>query len=170
MAQSKRLLDSIYLEHTDAVTAFVRRRYANEDAVADIVQEAFLRLLQYPNPEAIREPKAFLFQTAANVAIDYLRRDKTRRFADYDADIDKLEIPYASPEQQCEYDERLQLFSAWLQDLPELQRHAFVLFRIEGYSHKDIAEKLGISVRCSERYVQQTLRYLVSCLDAVDTE
>ncbi|ESS72119.1 RNA polymerase, sigma-24 subunit, ECF subfamily [Methyloglobulus morosus KoM1] len=164
----RNLLNTLFEAHSKEMLAFIRGRFPNEES-ADIVQEAFLRVLQYPNPETIREPRTFLFQTAANVAVDYYRRSKTRdRFSDYDADIESLENTQVTPEQQCETAERLQLFSGWLANLPELQRHAFVLFRMEGYSHKDIAEKLGISVRCSERYVQQALRYLVSCLDEID--
>lgn len=166
----RKLLNSLFEAHSKDMLAYIRSRFPNEES-SDIVQEAFLRLLQYPNPETIREPRTFLFQTAANVAVDYYRRSKTRdRFSDYDADIEKLEDALTTPEQLCENEERLQLFSIHLKNLPELQRHAFVLYRIEGFSHKDVAEKLGISVRCSERYVQQALRYLVSCLDGPDSE
>lgn len=167
---NRSLLSDLFVKHADEMLAYVRGRFPNEES-ADIVQEAFLRLLQYPNPETIREPRSFLFQTASNVAVDYYRRAKTRdRFADYDADIEVIEGIQAIPQQECETEERLRLFSGWLEKLPELQRHAFVLYRIEGYSHKAIAEKLDISVRCSERYVQQTLRYLLSCQDNSDNK
>jgi RNA polymerase sigma factor (sigma-70 family) len=162
------VLGDLFEKHSDEMLNYIRGRFPNEES-ADIVQEAFLRVLQYPSPETIREPKSFLFQTVANVAVDYYRRSKTRdRFSDYEADIDTLEDHQSLPLTVCETEERLQRFTTLLEQLPEIQRHAFILFRIEGYSHKVIAEKLNISVRCSERYVQQTLRYLVSCLENGD--
>jgi len=171
MAQFNRsLLNDLFVKHSDEMLAYVRGRFPAEES-ADIVQDAFLRVLQYPNPESIREPKSFLFQTAANVAVDYYRRSKTRdRFADYEADIEALEDKQTQPQKQCENEERLRLFTGWLEQLPELERHAFILFRLEGYSHKAIADKLNISVRCSERYVQKAFRYLASCLDNIDNE
>ncbi|CAG7856275.1 hypothetical protein MCAMS1_00694 [biofilm metagenome] len=162
------LLGELFADHADDMLSYIRGRFPGEDS-ADIVQEAFLRVLQYPNPEAIREPKSFLFQIANNVAVDYYRRTKTRdRFSDYDAEIEALENFTATPEQASDNAQRLELFTVWLDNQPELQRHAFVLFRIEGYSHKEIAAKLNISVRCSERYVQQALRHLVSYLEDID--
>jgi RNA polymerase sigma factor (sigma-70 family) len=162
------LLNQLFKAHSKEMLAFIRGRFPEEDS-ADIVQEAFLRVLQYPNPETIREPRTFLFQTAANVAVDYYRRAKTRdRFSDYNADAEALADATNLPQQKCEHEERLQLFSGWLENLPELQRHVFVLFRIEGYSHKEIAEKLDISVRCSERYLQRAWRYLLSCIETRD--
>mgnify|MGYP001636545118 CR=1 FL=1 len=153
--------NAMFLQHAEAVGAFIRSRCPHEDAVADIVQEAFVRLIQYPNPEEIREPRAFLIQTAANVAVDYYRRNNTRdRFAANDADVEKVQDWQFAPDRHCENHEALQLFEGWLGELPELQRHAFVLRRIEGYSHAEIASKLGLSLRCTERYVQLAMRHL----------
>lgn len=169
MKDSSSFYNVMFLQHADAVGVFVRSRWPHEEAAADIVQEAFLRLLQYPDPGAIREPRAFLFQTAANVAVDYFRRNNTRdRFAAYDADVEKVEDRITAPDRLYENAEALQLFEGWLEELPELQRHAFVLCRIEGYSHKEIAGKLDISLRCSERYVQQAMKHFASRLSEAD--
>jgi RNA polymerase sigma factor (sigma-70 family) len=164
----RNLMKHLFEAHSKEMLSYVRGRFPEVDS-ADIVQEAFLRVLQYPNSETIREPRTFLFQTAANVAVDYYRRSKTRdRFSDYETEPEVLEDVKGLPLKQCENEERLRLFSSWLENLPDIERHAFVLFRIEGYSHKEIAGKLNISVRCSERYVQKALRYLVSCMDEMD--
>jgi RNA polymerase sigma factor (sigma-70 family) len=152
-------IHALFLAFAGELSAYVRRRWPNEPFTGDIVQEAFLRLLEYPQPETIKEPRAFLLRTAKNVAVDYYRRGKTRdRHIDYDTELDSLGDASPQPDRNCENTEELELFSAWLEELPELQRHAFVLSRIEGISHKEIAHRLGISVSTSERYVQITLQ------------
>ena len=48
-----------------------------------------------------------------------------------------------------------------LQELPEIPRNAFLLNRIEGLSHAEVAKRLGISVRNSERYLSIAMRHLL---------
>lgn len=161
MSENKdKQFSALFSAFAGELTAYVRRRWPNEQAT-DIVQEAFLRLMEYPKPETIKEPRAFLLRTANNVAVDYFRRNQTRdRYADYDAEPDTVKDNRSQPDRKCEETEELEILSAWLEELPELQRHAFVLSRIEGLPHKEIAKRLGISVSTSERYVQTTLRLI----------
>ncbi|OAI25043.1 RNA polymerase sigma factor [Methylomonas koyamae] len=160
-------LHTLFLSHAPEVGAFVRGRWPKEPDVGDIVQESFLRLSQYPEPDAIQNPRAFLFQTAANLTVDRHRRRETRaRFADADAEIDDIADHGRSPEQYWQTRQQLEQFSEWLAELPELRRHAFVLYRIEGCSHAEIAARLGISVRCSERYVMLAMQHISAKLSA----
>ncbi|WP_340123339.1 sigma-70 family RNA polymerase sigma factor [Methylobacter svalbardensis] len=77
-----------------------------------------------------------------------------------EADIDNLANDHFSPERHSEAYEALERFSEWLDELPELHRHAFVLYRIEGCSHAEIAVRLGISVSSSERYVKHAMQHI----------
>lgn len=162
------LLQDIFLKYAHELNGFVRSRWPKEQDVADIIQESFLRLSQTPNPEQIINTRAFLFQTAANMVVDRHRRRQVReKFLETFVDVDALDPPQQSPETYWENHETLEQFRLWLNELPELQRHAFVLFRIEGYSHSEIAQHLGISVRCSERYVKLVMEHISSHLDDI---
>ena len=163
-------LHEIFLKHAHEVKAFIIGRWPREQDVADIVQESFLRLSQYPNPEEIRNPRAFLFQTASNMAVDRHRRRKTREryvVAESDEDFEAVTDTYPSPERHWEAHEALEQFTGWLDELPKLRRHAFVLYRIEGCSHAEIAARLGISVRCSERYVKLAMQHISARLNDI---
>ncbi len=154
-------LHDLFLKHAHEVNAFIRGRWPREQDVDDIMQESFLRLSQVPNPETILNPRAFLFTTASNMAVDRHRRQKTReRYMEPDADIENVANDSLSPERHSEAHQALERFSKWLDELPELQRHAFVLYRIEGCPHSEIAVRLGISVSSSERYVKQAMRHI----------
>lgn len=162
-------LHDAFLKHAPEIAAFLRGRWPREPDIADLVQESFLRLLQYPQPETIRDPRAFLFQTAANLSVDRHRRREVReRHIDPAADLAELaEEGGARPDRYWESREALERFTEILEELPELWRHAFVLFRIEGWSHAEIAAHLGISVRGSERYVMQAMRRISERLDTL---
>lgn len=160
-------LHDLFRQHAHEVSAFVRGRWPREPDVNDIVQETFLRLSQYPEPQTIQNPRAFLFQTAANLTVDRHRRRETReRFDAPDADIEHVADQGLSPEHYWQTHQQLEKFAAWLDELPEIRRHAFVLYRIEGCSHAEIAKRLGISVRCSERYVMLAMQHISARLGA----
>ncbi|AEG01273.1 RNA polymerase sigma factor [Methylomonas methanica] len=166
---SSGLLQQLFSQYAHEVNAFIRSRWPREPDVADIVQETFLKLSQYGETESIQNHRAFLFQTASNLTIDRHRRRNTReRYDDADVEIEQLADFNPSPEQHWQTREQLELFSRWLDELPELRRHAFVLYRIEGCSHQEIATRLGISVRCSERYVMLALQHISKRLDQLD--
>ena len=171
MSESKHsFLHEIFLKHAHEVKAFISGRWPREQDVADIVQESFLRLSEYPNPEEILNPRAFLFQTASNMVVDRHRRRKTREryvVAEADEDFEVVADGYSSPERYWETHEALEQFTGWLDELPELHRHAFVLFRIEGCSHAEITARLGISRRCSERYVKLAMQHISARLGDV---
>lgn len=161
------LLHMLFLKHAHEVKSFIRARWPREQDADDIMQESFLRLSQYPHPELILNPRAFLFKTASNIAVDRHRRRKNQeRYIEPDADIEDLANDCSSPDRHSEAHEALDLFSLWLDELPELQRHAFVLFRIEGFSHAEISLRLGISVSSSERYVKQVMQHISFRLSA----
>lgn len=162
MSESKHsILHELFRKHAHEVSAFLSGRWPKEQDVADIVQEAFLRLSHYPNPHEILNQRAFLFQTAANIAVDRHRRSKTReRYTEPDENIEAMATMLPSPDRYWETHEALERFSEWLDELPELHRHAFVLYRIEGCLHAEIAARLGISPSSSERYVRSAMQHI----------
>jgi RNA polymerase sigma-70 factor (ECF subfamily) len=161
-------LHDLFLKHAHEVSAFIRGRWPREQDVDDIMQESFLRLSQVPNPETILNPRAFLFTTASNMAVDRHRRRKTReRYIEQDADLENLTNDPFSPDRHSEAHQALERFTEWLDELPEMHQHAFVLYRIEGCSHAEIAVRLGISVSTSERYVKHAMHHISARLSAM---
>lgn len=155
---SPNLIQDLFVKHAREISVFIRNRGSNEQDVADIMQESFVRLSQYPYAETVQNPKGFLFQTVANIAVDWHRRSKVRDgYAEPEADIDTLMDKQPSPESYWETRETLEQFNQWLEELPELHRHAFVLYRIEGCSYAKIARRLKVSESSAERYVKAAM-------------
>lgn len=50
----------------------------------DLLQEVFVKLFRAPPPSSVRKPRAYLFQTARNLALDALRRQPQKSCADLD--------------------------------------------------------------------------------------
>lgn len=158
---SQDLIQNLFVEHSREISVFIRKRCSEEQDIADIMQESFVRLTQYPHAETIHNPRGFLFQTVANMVVDWHRRSKVRAdYAEPEADIEALKDSQPCPESYWETRETLEQFSQWLEELPELHRHAFVLYRVEGCTHAKIGRRLKISESTSERYVKSAMNHI----------
>src|SRR5688572_20879451 len=60
--------------HEPALRAFLSKRFPSLPDHDDLVQETYARLLRLNEPDRLAHPKAFLFTTARNAAIDLFRR------------------------------------------------------------------------------------------------
>lgn len=67
------------LPHEPMLRAWLRQRFERQVDIDDIVQEAYVRIVRARETSAFTAPKAFLFATARNLALDRLRRHEVSR-------------------------------------------------------------------------------------------
>jgi RNA polymerase sigma factor (sigma-70 family) len=132
--------------HEASLRAYLRGKFRELPDLDDLVQETYVRLLRARERAPVRRPKALLFTTARNAALDFFRR---RRVVQIDglADIDQLSVleeRLSGPELLC-HDQELQLLAEAIQSLPPRCREVVVLRKIQNLSHREIAQRLGIS-------------------------
>ncbi|MEI8088806.1 MAG: RNA polymerase sigma factor [Opitutaceae bacterium] len=134
------------LPHEPKLRAWLRSRFGPATEIDDIVQEAFMRVLHERSRRVLLSPKAFLFTTARNLAIDQLRRRTTNRtepLVENEA-LAVLEGGEGIPETLAHHQD-LALLTEAIQSLPERCRQVFTLCKVYGLSQREIAERLGIS-------------------------
>ncbi len=134
------------LPHEPMLRAWLHRRFEAQVEIDDVVQEAYVRLLQAHAAGPVASPKAFLFATARNVALDRLRRHEVSRteFLGQMADLNVLDERAGVPETVARNQE-LALLTEAIQSLPARCRQIFTLRKLYGLSQREIAERLGIS-------------------------
>lgn len=103
--------------------------------------------------------KSFLFASAKNKAISHYRKENKILFTTLEAG--ESMIPDGSSAQQfMENNELRELIDAAIGKLPEKSRQIYQLAWEENLSHKDIAERLGITPKTVENHVGIALRKL----------
>ncbi len=156
---SIRGLSAVFLEHQSSLKRFIARFFSRPQDVEDVVQEAYLRAFgAVKSGEDIRSPKAFLFRIAKNVALNELAT-KSRRLTDYIEDSTAQDVidKGSSAEDQVMGQEKLAMFCGAVASLPEQSRRAFLMRKVYGLSHKEISERLGISISTVEKHVASGL-------------
>lgn len=132
--------------HEPALRAFLSRRFSSLPDHDDLVQETYARLLGVADPQRLGHPRAFLFITARNVAIDHLRRLRRRPVGAMDeaAEAAVLE-PTPGPAELFDDVQRHEAMLAALETLPERCREVMLLRYVDGWSAGEIADHLGLA-------------------------
>lgn len=125
----------------------------------DIVQEAYVRVLAAKAKGKLQTPKAFFFAIARNLAIDHVRHRQLARLESLEgnAEFSVLEDNDNVAETAARNHE-IEIMTEALQSLPERCRQIMTLRNVYGISQKDVAARLGISVRTVEAQVTIGIR------------
>jgi RNA polymerase sigma factor (sigma-70 family) len=160
-------LAQLFQQHMPDLQRFLTRRVGNTEAAADLVQETFLRLLQFEPARLVGNPRALLFTVASHLAIDHLRRDAHQIPANTQrADAVEQPDPRPSIEHMALSREQIALLKRAIAELPPRCREVFILHKFKHLSYSDIASKLGISRSTVVKHMIKALEHCKRCLDA----
>ena len=142
-AGDARAFEILYRRHTHALYATAVRIVRDEDAAADVVHDTWVRAVEslhrFENRSALR---TWLTGILINRVREW-QRERQRNGVDDDSTVDELIDPaLASPLDASRFD-RLDLEAA-IAALPPRFRQVLVLHDIEGFTHEEIAEMLGV--------------------------
>lgn len=125
----------LYLGARGRLWAYLFRITGERELTDDLIQESFCRIYQVPDRElADGSERAYLFRVATNLANDHFRRNsRVRRY------LASLLGPTTSADPRAAHE-----MQALFQRLRPRERALLWLAHVEGYSHQEIAEILGL--------------------------
>lgn len=132
-----RAFDELYLRHTDAMYASARRLLGDDDSAADAVHDAWIKA--YDNLHRF-EGRSALRTWLTGILINCVR-DRWRDERDV-LPLDAVAEPIAPP---VVLDVDPMDLEAAIVALPPRYRAVLVLHDVEGFTHDEIAEMLGIA-------------------------
>jgi RNA polymerase sigma-70 factor (ECF subfamily) len=138
-------------------------RYANSrEEAEDILQEGFIKifsdLYQY---QPIGPLGGWMRKVVVNVALQHIRKNKKFRIFENHEQV----IASYNPDLEIFKNNREEAILKIVQQLPEGYRLIFNLYVIEEFSHREIAEKLGITVSTSKSQYSRARAALRSMLE-----
>lgn len=151
------MFSSIFNKFSKEIHNFLYFKFGERLNPKDKVQEAFIKLWQNCAKVTPNKARSYLYTVANNMMLNEAAHQKV--VLNYQR-IPSKESTNEDPEfllEQQQYMEKLQKAIA---NLSEAQRTAFLMNRIEGKKHREIAELLGISTKAVEKRIYGALNKL----------
>lgn len=164
-----RKISGAYQSTYSQLVRFFRNRLDNSNDADDLSQDVFTLWLNRKEQTPVKESRAYLFKIANHVLIDHWRRNQ--RQTKSETSIDEVthethfEQSQADPSEILEHQQRIQWLSEALETLPPRRREAFLLYRFDGLSQSEIAERMEISISMVEKHIAAALVHCKKHLD-----
>lgn len=155
-------LASLYARWRVPLLRLLQRRTGSRDLAEDATHDVFVRLAASGRALAPAEEAPYLATSARNAATDQWRRADAEVVSMEAAAQELRALPdqaQREPQQIAEQRQRIARLNDAVAELPERQRQAFLLNRIDGLTHEEVAEAMGISARMVAKHLSRAMAY-----------
>ena len=160
----EKLFSLIFNKYIQEINDFLYYKYGERFDPADKAQEAFMKLWQNCADIPPEKAKSYLYTVANNLMLNEVKHQQVV--------LKHRAIPVKnytseSPEFVFEQKEYLEKYERALANLSDLQRVAFLMCRVEGKKHQEIADMLGISLRAARKRIYSAVENLRKEIDGI---
>lgn len=137
---------NIVLPYRDKLYRFALSIVGNAFDAEDVLQEVMIKIWKkWDHFEGLENKEAWAMTVTRNMSIDKIRASKRSKASDVDQ-YHHLSDSGMTPEASLESSDRMKVILDIINELPTVQKDVVHLRDIEGYTYKEIAEILGLSV------------------------
>lgn len=140
--------DELYTRYAARVFSLCRRYTDSADDAKDLMQDAIIKALDkistytYSGKGSLY---AWISRIAINMALNQIKRQRWKTVSLDAWQQDNLPEPTGQEMEEIPQEKLLE----WISKLPDVRKAVFNLYCIDGYSHKQIGQMLGISEKGS---------------------
>ena len=154
-----------YLDRRENLVRFFAARSGSFAAAEDLAQELYLKLAARSASAEIENPTALLYRIATNLMLDRARSEARSGARDAAwrqtartsvGGVDIVDEPPA--DEVAASRQRLRQLIVAAEALPPQMGRAFRLHKLEGRSHAETAQAMGLSVKAVEKHVSAALK------------
>lgn len=154
-----RMQEALYKQHYRKMFGVCLRYADNRDDAADILQDGFVQVFKYINTFRGGSLEGWIRRIMVNMSIAHYRKKARFQTTDietaYDVHVDETALSAMSSQEILKI----------IQELPTGYRTIFNLYEIEGYTHPEISEMIGISVGTSKSQLSRAKELLRNKLE-----
>jgi RNA polymerase sigma-70 factor (ECF subfamily) len=149
--------ERVYNTYADDVHNFLYYKYGSQFNPRDKAQDAFIKLWDNCKNVTFAKAKSFLFTVANNMMLNEIKHQKV--VLKHHKTKPK-HYTNETPEFVLEQEQYLENYNKILASLNEEQRVAFLLNKVEGKKHSEIAEFLGVTKKVVEYRIYSAFNIL----------
>ncbi len=157
------VLTDYLAKHYDSLKSRVARMLGNRDLAGDALQDTWLRVnSRQPEEGLIHSPAGYLLRVAVNIALDIQRRQAKSLPIDEVSELMEMADVAPGPEQTAEARSSMERLRRHIDRLPKRQRQVVLLVHWESIEQKEVARRLGVSLRTVESDLKKAHDYLIA--------
>jgi len=147
-----------FMEHRSILMAYLARFLIRREDVEDIMQETYVSTVEASSKRPINSPRSYLFIVARNLIYKQLRSQSKQRLLDI-SEIDESHMisPDTPADEKVFRKAQMEIFLEAVNSLPAQCRRVFLMRKMKGMAHRDIAKELRISTSTVERHITNAL-------------
>ena len=142
------------LKYYDELIYFALKQVGDKEKAKDIIQETYSKVLEIKEKFKINNERAYLYKIAKNIVINQALENQKLQTTIYEENIHLSPIS-EQPEEILIQEDQEKIFMQIINDLPQRAKEAFILYTIDDYSRKEIAQILGISSNAVEKLIKR---------------
>lgn len=136
---------SILESHKKLIFKIANAYCSDKEERKDLIQEIVLQLWKaYPTYDSRYALSTWMYRIALNVSISYQRKERKRKIKTVPTREAIIDLAEQDKEAEQEKESRIGQLYQWINQLGQLDKALMILY-LEGKSHQEIAEILGIS-------------------------
>jgi len=146
----KLLFSSLYDQYAKTLSDIMYYKYGNALNPSDKVQDAFIKMWENCSKVKPEAAKSYLYTITNNLMLNAVKHENVK--LNY-SKIKPKEYTNESPEFLLRKQQFVEQYEQVLSVMKAEQREAFMLSKVEGKTHKEIAEMLGVTKKVVEHRI-----------------
>jgi RNA polymerase sigma-70 factor (ECF subfamily) len=138
----KILFSKLYEKYAQSLSDLLYYKYGDKLNPSDKVQDAFIKMWQNCANVTTQTAKSYIYTVANNMMLNEVKHHKV--VLNYNK-VKPKDYTYETPEFLMRKEEFLVRYENVLSSLKPEQREAFTLSKIEGKTHQEIADMIGVT-------------------------
>jgi len=146
--------------HGSELRSYLQHRLGDGHTASDLVQDTFLNILERPDTR-IHDIRGYLYAIARNLLINHCKQEARRRTVTLVPEaFTQLAADQPSPEDVAGSRLQLERVQALVQELSPRTQEIFILNRIEGLTHAEVARELGICDSSVQKHLALAIAHM----------
>jgi len=150
--------------HGPELRSYLRHRLGDAHMASDLVQDTFLRAIERPETR-VQDFRAYLYTIARNLLLNHQKQEARRRTDSVPHEwLSDVATDAPSPEDAADARLQLERLQRFIGELPVRTQQIFVLNRVDGLTHIEVASALSISESSVQKHLAMAIQHITQRL------